>query len=97
MTRADCVHSTPPTNTPIDPEYIDYVADAIVEATGDLFVDFDVVRKVARAAVEAIASNRRERISGPGIDCAYASGLIQPTPEVRSKTASAPPRLGPFC
>jgi hypothetical protein len=30
MTRADRVHSTPPTNTPIDPEYVDYVGDAIM-------------------------------------------------------------------
>ena len=56
MTQADRVLSTPPTNTPIDPEYVDYVGDAIIAATGDLFDDFDVVRKVARAAIEAIAS-----------------------------------------
>jgi hypothetical protein len=56
MTRADSVHSTPPTNTPIDLKYIDHIAEAIVEATGDLFDDFEVVRKVARAAIDAIAS-----------------------------------------
>ena len=37
------------------PEYVDYVGDAIVSATGDLFDDFAVVRKIARAAIEAIA------------------------------------------
>jgi hypothetical protein len=31
------------------------VGDAIVSATGDLFDDFAVVRKIARAAIEAIA------------------------------------------
>jgi hypothetical protein len=40
----------------VTPEYVDHVGDAIVEATGDLFDDFEVVRKVARAAIEAIAS-----------------------------------------
>jgi hypothetical protein len=37
------------------PENVDYVGDAIVSATGDLFDDFAVVRKIARAAIEAIA------------------------------------------
>ena len=37
------------------PEYVDHVGNAIVEATGDLFDDFAVVRKVARAAIVAIA------------------------------------------
>jgi hypothetical protein len=38
------------------PEYVDRVADAIVEATGDLFDDFEPARAAARAAIEAIAS-----------------------------------------
>lgn len=40
----------------VAPEYVDHVADAIIEATGDLFDDYAVVMKVARAAIEAIAS-----------------------------------------
>jgi hypothetical protein len=47
MTQADRVLSTPPKNTPVDPEYVDYVGDAIIAATGDLFDDFDVVRSSA--------------------------------------------------
>jgi hypothetical protein len=38
------------------PEYVDCDGDAIVSATGDLFDDFEVARKAARAAIEAIAS-----------------------------------------
>lgn len=41
------------------PELVDQVGDAIVEATGDLFDDFEVVRTVARAAIEAIAEGQR--------------------------------------
>jgi len=41
------------------PEYVDHVGNAIVEATGDLFDDFEVVRKVARAAIEYIAEERK--------------------------------------
>jgi hypothetical protein len=37
------------------PKYVDRVADAIVEATGDLFDDFEPARP-PRAAIEAIAS-----------------------------------------
>jgi hypothetical protein len=40
------------------PELVDHVGDAIVIATGDFFDDFEVVRKVARAAIEAIAGGR---------------------------------------
>jgi hypothetical protein len=35
-------------------ERIDRVADAIVEATAPLFEDFDMVRRAARAAIEAM-------------------------------------------
>ena len=37
------------------PELIDYVGDAIVVATGDLFDDFEMARTAARAAIEAVA------------------------------------------
>jgi hypothetical protein len=40
-------------------EYVDYVGDAIVAATGDMFDDFEVVRRVSRAAIEAIAAGQR--------------------------------------
>jgi DNA-binding winged helix-turn-helix (wHTH) protein len=43
------------------PEYIDWVADDIIGATGDLFDDYDVVRKIARAAIASIAEYRAER------------------------------------
>jgi hypothetical protein len=35
-------------------ERIDRVADAIVEATAPLFEDFDMARRAARAAIEAM-------------------------------------------
>jgi hypothetical protein len=38
------------------PESIDRVANAIVEATAPLIDDFEVARRAARAAIEAIAS-----------------------------------------
>jgi hypothetical protein len=38
------------------------VGDAIVSATGDLFDDFAVVRKIARVAIEAMHAGR-----GPGM------------------------------
>ena len=38
------------------PERIDRVANAIVEATAPLIDDFEVARRAARAAIEAIAS-----------------------------------------
>jgi hypothetical protein len=38
------------------PERIDRVANAIVEATAPLLDDFEVVRRAARVAIEAIAS-----------------------------------------
>jgi hypothetical protein len=38
------------------PEHVDRVGDAIVSATGNLFDDFEIARKAARAAIEAIAS-----------------------------------------
>jgi hypothetical protein len=38
------------------PEYVDRVANAIVEATAPLIDDFEVARLAARAAIEAIAS-----------------------------------------
>jgi hypothetical protein len=56
LTRATQEWKSKCKNTPIDPEYINYVGDAIVVATGDLFDDFEVVRKIARAAIEAVAS-----------------------------------------
>jgi hypothetical protein len=38
------------------PPDVDRVANAIVEATAPLIEDFEVARRVARAAIEAIAS-----------------------------------------
>jgi hypothetical protein len=38
------------------PEYVDRVANAIVEAIAPLIDDFEVARHAARAAIEAIAS-----------------------------------------
>jgi hypothetical protein len=38
------------------PPDVDHVADAIVSATAPLFDDFEMARRVARAAIEAIAS-----------------------------------------
>jgi hypothetical protein len=38
------------------PEYVDRVANAIVEATAPLIGDFEMARTAARAAIEAIAS-----------------------------------------
>ena len=38
------------------PDRIDRVANAIVEATAPLFDDFEVARRAARAAIEAITS-----------------------------------------
>jgi hypothetical protein len=38
------------------PERIDTVADAIVEATAPLIDDFEMARRAARAAIEALAS-----------------------------------------
>jgi hypothetical protein len=38
------------------PDRIDHVANAIVEATAPLFDDFEVARRAARAAIEAITS-----------------------------------------
>ena len=38
------------------PERVDRVANAIVEAIAPLIDDFEVVRRAARAAIEAIAS-----------------------------------------
>jgi hypothetical protein len=45
----------------LTPEHVDCVAEAIVGASGDLFDDFEVVRKVAIAAIEAIASKEKEQ------------------------------------
>jgi hypothetical protein len=44
----------------VTPEYVDWVADDIIAATGDLFDDYDVVRKVASAAITSIAEYRAE-------------------------------------
>jgi hypothetical protein len=38
------------------PDRVDRVANAIVEATAPLIDDFEVTRRAARAAIEAIAS-----------------------------------------
>jgi hypothetical protein len=38
------------------PDRVDRVANAIVEATAPLIDDFEVARRAARAAIEAIAS-----------------------------------------
>jgi hypothetical protein len=38
------------------PERIDRIANAIVEATAPLIGDFEVARRAARVAIEAIAS-----------------------------------------
>jgi hypothetical protein len=38
------------------PERIDRIANAIVEATAPLIDDFEVARRAARVAIEAIAS-----------------------------------------
>jgi hypothetical protein len=40
----------------VTPEHIDRVADAIVEATAPLIDDFEMARRAARAAIEAIAA-----------------------------------------
>jgi hypothetical protein len=45
------------------PQYVDWVADDIIAATGDLFDDYEVVRKVARAAITSVAEYRLERRS----------------------------------
>jgi hypothetical protein len=42
----------------VTPEHVDWVADDIIEATGDLFDDYGVVRRVARAAIQAEAEYR---------------------------------------
>jgi len=44
----------------VTPEFVDWVADDIVAATGDLFDDYDVVRKVASAAIASVADYRAE-------------------------------------
>jgi hypothetical protein len=43
----------------VTPEHVDHIAEAIIAATGDLFDDSEVVRKVARAAIKAIAEGPR--------------------------------------
>jgi hypothetical protein len=48
------------TEPPVAPEYVDWVADDIIGATGDLFDDYDVVRKIARAAITSVAEYRTE-------------------------------------
>jgi len=47
----------------VTPEFVDWVADDIIAATGDLFDDYDVVRLVARAAIQADAEYRAGRRS----------------------------------
>jgi len=47
----------------VTPEFVDWVADDIIAATGDLFDDYDVVRFVARAAIQADAEYRAGRRS----------------------------------
>ena len=42
----------------ITPERVDWVADDIIAANGDLFDDYDVVRLAARAAIQADAEYR---------------------------------------
>ena len=37
----------------VTPEHVDHIAEAIVASTGDLFVDFEMARGAARAAIEA--------------------------------------------
>jgi len=41
-------------------EQVDWVADDIIAAIGDLFDDYDIVRNVARAAIASIAEYRTE-------------------------------------
>jgi hypothetical protein len=48
------------TDSAVTPEYVDWVADDIIGATGDLFDDYDVVRKIARAAIASVAEYRAE-------------------------------------
>jgi hypothetical protein len=38
--------------------FVDWVADDIIGATGDTFDDYDVVRKIARAAIASVAEYR---------------------------------------
>ncbi len=56
---ADRVTAIEAAKSAVTPEHVDHIAEAIVEATGDLFDDFEVVRKVARAAIKAIAEGQQ--------------------------------------
>ena len=56
---ADRVTAIETAKSAVTPEHVDHIAEAIVEATGDLFDDFEVVRKVARAAIKAIAEGQQ--------------------------------------
>jgi hypothetical protein len=48
------------TEPPVTPEYVDWIADDIIGVTGDLFDDYEVVRKIARAAIASVADYRAE-------------------------------------
>ncbi len=45
----------------VTPEFVDWVANDIIAATGDLFDDYDVVRTIARAAIACVSHYRAER------------------------------------
>lgn len=43
----------------VTPEFVDWVADDIIAATGDLFDDYDVFER-SRAAIDSVSDYRTE-------------------------------------